>query len=839
MSKFVIILILILIILYLIELEESTSINNSDRYKSKNDVVGIYGIMNFFDMITDKVGDLVGSIFGSIDKTKINTKSPVSIIDDTKINLPSVIDTVDKINISTPGLTDVIDKINIKTPSLGDSIDKLNLRTPSPIDLIDNINLKTQSPVDIVNKVNIKSPSLLDSIDKLNLKTQVPSNYIDKINIKSPGVVDLVDKINIKTPSPIDLVDKINFKTPGPIQFIDSLKLRTKIGKDERTRADLINRFLEEPSPIQSEEQDIIYMEQPDYLESPISSDQIQTIDRTMINQVIPPPEPTGSVDKVSTAYDKSYYQFINESNQISDVISADGEEITPTNEFENIIYQNINLSPQEKIKEIQNYRKGLISMDSQVYQYVGQKLPNEETESQMISEEPTESKITSYQYNMLINQNNLNNIYNNNVGQETKSGLSMMDYINKYACGTGTCDKNSLVSRYLNRFETKEGFNNIKSELEELDSRPFKSISNNKIYYIVPCAFEKDDCFYDALKLYGFTKADGTSNKITDACLITSCSYEDIDSELNKLVENGIRKNKFGDKLRLFMINNTDEMASKILLWLNLKKKYGEKKASEIVPYSWDLLDENDFKRFEKEYNPNKLYITKSNRQRQEGLKIHNNLKSIQDTRKDYVVVQELIQNPYIIRGRKINLRVYVLLIKDNFGNIKVQAYQNGFMYYTPEYFEQGNMDFNKNITTGYIDRQVYVENPLTHEDFRQYLDSNRQRSPLETKLLKERVILSDYVFEQIYKIIGQLFYAYKDILGTKSECVCFQLYGVDVAIDDQLKPSIMEVNKGPDLSAKDGRDREVKLGLSKDILKSVGLVPNTDNKFKTVLTI
>ena len=87
--------------------------------------------------------------------------------------------------------------------------------------------------------------------------------------------------------------------------------------------------------------------------------------------------------------------------------------------------------------------------------------------------------------------------------------------------------------------------------------------------------------------------------------------------------------------------------------------------------------------------------------------------------------------------------------------------------------------------------------------------------------------------------KIIGELFNAYVDILGTKSECVCFQLYGVDVAIDDQLKPSIMEVNKGPDLSAKDGRDREVKLGLSKDILKSVGLVPNLGNKFKTVLII
>ena len=47
------------------------------------------------------------------------------------------------------------------------------------------------------------------------------------------------------------------------------------------------------------------------------------------------------------------------------------------------------------------------------------------------------------------------------------------------------------------------------------------------------------------------------------------------------------------------------------------------------------------------------------------------------------------------------------------------------------------------------------------------------------------------------------------------------------------------MEINKGPDLSAKDGRDRELKMNLATDILKSVGLVSNnlSSNNFITVL--
>jgi glutathione synthase/RimK-type ligase-like ATP-grasp enzyme len=61
-------------------------------------------------------------------------------------------------------------------------------------------------------------------------------------------------------------------------------------------------------------------------------------------------------------------------------------------------------------------------------------------------------------------------------------------------------------------------------------------------------------------------------------------------------------------------------------------------------------------------------------------------------------------------------------------------------------------------------------------------------------------------------------IFDTYQPTIGTDTPGVGFQLYGVDVAIDDKLKPMIMEVNKGPDLTAKDGRDKDLKVNLSKD---------------------
>jgi hypothetical protein len=55
-----------------------------------------------------------------------------------------------------------------------------------------------------------------------------------------------------------------------------------------------------------------------------------------------------------------------------------------------------------------------------------------------------------------------------------------------------------------------------------------------------------------------------------------------------------------------------------------------------------------------------------KKNIQRQEGLKISKDKNEILNCYKDgYAVVQELLQDPYLINGRKINLRVYCLFIK------------------------------------------------------------------------------------------------------------------------------------------------------------------------------
>lgn len=442
------------------------------------------------------------------------------------------------------------------------------------------------------------------------------------------------------------------------------------------------------------------------------------------------------------------------------------------------------------------------------------------------------------------VDEKSNNDMYETNkIDNKKKCTNDIMKKINPKILdklGIGIKDvENFLQSSYPEPFEVVETFlSNIQTQTKNVIPKhiSFKSIVPNKLYYGLPCDYIKNDSFYDCLKLNGFTM----TTDILKACLIVPCSYETTEKELADLDKNKIQSNMFGDGVRIFMLNNTDHMVSKLALWKYLKQKYGVEHASTMLPYTWDLTDLKDLELFKSQFDKNKLYITKNNYQRQEGLEIHSNIDTILASRDKYLLVQELLQDPYLISGRKINLRVYVLVIKDNYSNIKLNVYRDGFMYYTPELFEPNSSAFKKNITTGYVDRQVYVENPLTHMDFRKWLDNpNRELTPIEKYILQTHpnIKISDYIFGQIYEQLGFIFRTYENIIGTKTRGVCFQLYGVDVAINNKLNPLVMEINKGPDLTSKDGRDKNLKLNICTDILKSVGLIENTNNNFITIL--
>jgi len=298
--------------------------------------------------------------------------------------------------------------------------------------------------------------------------------------------------------------------------------------------------------------------------------------------------------------------------------------------------------------------------------------------------------------------------------------------------------------------------------------------------------------------------------NKVTDDSwdYYLPCGYTRCESNVL-----AFKNEKTGKKI--FMIDGCDWIASKVGLWNLIRREFG-KYAHYIMPETFILSSEKDklrFKKFymkKKEENKNCKFILKNFRQRQEGLKLANDLKTIFNSVGDgFKLVQDFLENPYTVSGRKVNLRYY-LLITCYRGAIRGYLYRDGFVYYTPKLFKKNSMDFKETITTGYIDRKVYEENPLTTQDFRDHLGS------IKAKKFDEDVRV---------KMKGIMQALSKEICSNKKldHHMKFQIFGADIAPDENLNVTIMEINKGPDIGFKDKRDGDLKKNMVLDVFKII----------------
>ena len=284
--------------------------------------------------------------------------------------------------------------------------------------------------------------------------------------------------------------------------------------------------------------------------------------------------------------------------------------------------------------------------------------------------------------------------------------------------------------------------------------------------------------------------------NKPSDANIIYFTDYAYIDVMLPKL------SNYFYNDTYIYGFAGQDQIAHKALLAMYIRKQYPEIIAKTYILMNGEIP------------NDQAIYFLKKNIQRQEGNFITNDLKYIQTkaATDSYVVAQELMQDVYLINKRKINMRFYLLIYIIN-QTCEFYIYQDGFMYYTPDLYEPNSLDKNKNITTGYIDRQVYIDNPLTHHDFYKTLskkDSDKFKSNI--KILFTKV-------KNIYKPIFTD--KNKDIPGYK-----FNILGVDISPTYDLNAKLIEVNKYPSLQYMDKRDRDLKYNMLVNMFNLVGIL-------------
>ena len=291
---------------------------------------------------------------------------------------------------------------------------------------------------------------------------------------------------------------------------------------------------------------------------------------------------------------------------------------------------------------------------------------------------------------------------------------------------------------------------------------------------------------------------------------LFLPCTYNNIETEMTKMDNT---KNKI-----LFGIKGCDLLVSKNNLWKLLENKYTRCNAKNLMPETWILSNKEQMELFKNNFSDKNMYIMKKNVQRKEGLQLTNNLQEIiNNNDKKFRVVQKYMKNTYMINKRKINLRIYLLIIYKN-NELISYYYKNGKCIYTNK-DSTGSDNLEENITSLNLNMDIYKKNPFDLFELAQYMNN------------KDYILLITNIINNLKKLES----AYKNLLTQKNKSTnkhtYFQLFGLDYIFDNNFNVYLLEINKGPDMSSKSDKDYLLKYRIYEDLFNKLNILEYKKN--------
>lgn len=282
----------------------------------------------------------------------------------------------------------------------------------------------------------------------------------------------------------------------------------------------------------------------------------------------------------------------------------------------------------------------------------------------------------------------------------------------------------------------------------------------------------------------------------------------------------------------------NHQELTRKDLLIKNLKrtKRHLDKedRAAEAAAYNFfpvTYVLPREYRMFVEEFKrTGGTWIMKPIGQAQgRGIFLFNKLSQISDWRRTYTwkpdeeeaaetyLAQRYVDSPYLVGGRKFDLRIYVLITSYN--PLRVYLYRSGFARFTNCRFSMRRED----ITNTFIH--------LTNVAIQKHAPTFDRDKGMKWPIRNLRLFLNtrhgpdatNALFNAIQNVILRALLAVQPVMINDKHS--FELYGYDILIDSALKPWLLEVNASPSLSASDNADWTLKFGMLNDMLDIIDL--------------
>ncbi|CAM6016416.1 unnamed protein product [Sphagnum balticum] len=204
-------------------------------------------------------------------------------------------------------------------------------------------------------------------------------------------------------------------------------------------------------------------------------------------------------------------------------------------------------------------------------------------------------------------------------------------------------------------------------------------------------------------------------------------------------------------------------------------------------------------------------------------GIFLFTRLNQISEWKKDHrwkvenYIVQRYIDNPYLIGGKKFDLRIYVLVLA--YAPLKAYVYRSGFARFTIAHFSIKKEELVNNLVH------------LTNFSIQKHAPAYKSKTGTKWSLhsLKMHMISKhgeqdvNTLFHNIHMLILRSLLAMQNVMIQDKHC--FELYGYDILVDDSLKPWLLEVNASPSLGADTPTDHELKYGMLDDVITLVDM--------------